>query len=1445
MKFMYGYIAIFAVMFTTLTPLSVHAEFILEPPHLEVPGFDEYDCNHCHNLTENPLLECIICHKPTRKAPFDLTNRCLNCHGPEPSIYPAILAGTHSSGTSGTERFSYYVECVHCHDPHRHLQDQLYGTTYGKFVEIIISADLEVTDFTVEPPLEFEKHASAIIRFTDETEFDDGDDYYTEDICNTCHTQTNHHQRDGSAPGGQGHFDGTDCTSCHLHVNGFGAPAGGGACTACHAQEQGERRQIVGAGGDFGKMSHHVRGEVQDEDCMTCHYVVDHASQTVKLKDADQGDAQVYSYDPTDPAGLEAFCLSCHDEDGAADGEGLQPFSDGYEVPDIEGGVGSTWEDSAHRQIGFLPNGGSPLTCLGDGTTTGCHGDGHGSDNEKILSSEAGVGDIDEFCFNCHTEGGVMNPALSGGDLSDDIEQAFGLSVKHDLGTSFTIAGNTYELQCTTCHNPHVATGPYWESDQGMSSVTRPDLTTDPSINPRAMGTLLWGAAAGEKMNDYVGTGKYQTPGGSTHIFDGSQLPDYVTFCLDCHSNDIGSIKGKNWDADPHGKKRAGYSGLGIDYSTAWGPYQCPNGYNICGRAAGWGDEVDPALETYAWPVTPKGAGYVGFVRGAYSAAERNAGLNFTLCCTDCHEAHGSDKYSLMRKSLNAKFDGTELILSSNQADWHGLWQGGDPEGLCWSCHGGYQLTKEHFQWHHQTGYCSACHSDHHPDHIGMGAFECLGVCHSSDYAYGGGWGWYNPATFHENRKALSSSTAYDTADYSPELVLDMRFEGNLKDEHMWNLHGLFIVGSGSFVSGKVGTAIEINDNPVEIGAENAIWDSTNEGYTGNTSKITEMKYHMTLETWVYPTSDPSDGFDRYIITKHNYWSGGYSLKLKPTGGEYRAALITNMAYGGPTDEWDGEICNGLRGAYSSVAIPLNQWTHVATTFDTDKPDGDPGDLSVGRIRIYVNGEDVTTSNSAGEGECWAQPQAGEYWMTSMGEINQMYPGRCDWCGTALSVGGINWSEPNENFIGRLDEVMIWNSTKDASYFDGRVAPVLMKAFYAGDSIIVAFNEGVYGTGPGGALHALDFTIADCGGREIVSVEHTPGEATATLTLDSEMDLTDVGVCTVAAAASTITDGLGSAYAEAIPVVISLSDECPTGEIGVELDEDVASPYVFDEQYKLVGRVNNPVISLPGDGYFHGDENEATYIDLDNNDTCMKEANALTIEARVKPSVVDLDFFDGDGDGIDDDDDPDEIGLRNSTQQRVFERKKAIQFIIFRGNWVGDGVVERAGKARVNVKYFVDSASRHDCPHPHWPDDPYEGADSRWHELSSDMEQYPIVAEHWYRIRVVFNSDKSGIPGSSGIPVDIFADDQGTDGLDTDQLWDGFINIAMLDVPTCKFGGLPGDFIALEDGYSCIGDNLNHSDIPGDTNNTLFKGLIDWVTWKPVADYSGVDDSPH
>ena len=215
---------------------------------------------------------------------------------------------------------------------------------------------------------------------------------------------------------------------------------------------------------------------------------------------------------------------------------------------------------------------------------------------------------------------------------------------------------------------------------------------------------------------------------------------------------------------------------------------------------------------------------------------------------------------------------------------------------------------------------------------------------------------------------------------------------------------------------------------------------------------------------------------------------------------------------------------------------------------------------------------------------------------------------------------------------------------------------------------------------------------------------------------------------------------------------------------------------------------------------------------------------------------------------------------RNYTGMRIAERQGTFQFTIFRAGFAGDYVESRKGKVRVILKYRTDDAARHTCPHPQWPDDDYAGNDAAMHQISTDIDQWPIVDNHWYKIRVVFNSDKSSAAGSNGTPVDIFLDDGGADGLNTPnptpgdptqnpdyEQWSGYVNASRTinESSSCKWGALPGDFVRTIDKFTSIGDNLNHTDIPGDTWDLMLKGKLDWFVWQPAADYTGVDDAPH
>jgi hypothetical protein len=170
----------------------------------------------------------------------------------------------------------------------------------------------------------------------------------------------------------------------------------------------------------------------------------------------------------------------------------------------------------------------------------------------------------------------------------------------------------------------------------------------------------VWGDESGEKMADYIsGLGLiYQPPynAGGGYERDADTQPDYNTFCLKCHSTSQtstlhGIVNAVNWNTSKHGKGVAYVYG-GFAFGNLKPPY----------------DEAN---------------------RGKY-----------VLCCTDCHEPHGSTNSFLLRKTVN----GVSAL----------------PAGDGSSTAGGY--------WYY---WCSACHVNNHAG-PGTRCGDAMG-CHLSN----------------------------------------------------------------------------------------------------------------------------------------------------------------------------------------------------------------------------------------------------------------------------------------------------------------------------------------------------------------------------------------------------------------------------------------------------------------------------------------------------------------------------------------------------------------------------------------------------------------------------------------------------------------------------------------------------------------------------------------
>jgi hypothetical protein len=117
------------------------------------------------------------------------------------------------------------------------------------------------------------------VKFFDTTgpnSFADGDTTF-DGVCEVCHTQTNHHRNDGSAPGDFdesnnfiGHNDGDRCTDCHSHSEGFQA-----SCGSCH--------DYPATSGSHPKHLDPLIADYYNIDCSTCHYEAPHQSGAAEI----------------------------------------------------------------------------------------------------------------------------------------------------------------------------------------------------------------------------------------------------------------------------------------------------------------------------------------------------------------------------------------------------------------------------------------------------------------------------------------------------------------------------------------------------------------------------------------------------------------------------------------------------------------------------------------------------------------------------------------------------------------------------------------------------------------------------------------------------------------------------------------------------------------------------------------------------------------------------------------------------------------------------------------------------------------------------------------------------------------------------------------------------------------------------------------------------------
>jgi len=530
---------------------------------------DGEDCTacHAHNGGFQPALvtpppphnavTCTACHvtPDTYVANAAIPNyACESCHG---TGSPGTGAGG-SDLNVGTHYSNHYVDpatgqvmslnCVECHNPMA-IQTNFRGNNNLKFIRSTIRGN----------SVAFEARTGQY-SFADDSN-KPADMTTVNYLCDTCHTQTIHHQADGTAPAGQSHNDGLDCTACHTHSGGFQPSNGSGNCNICHNQSPPygstdvNRRQIIEAvpgdgTGDFVRTSHHVTDGtpsnqvVTPQDCTVCHDMSKHATfgdgVSVYLKDQNGGASVTYN---GTAQSAESFCLSCHD------GSHTKPFpSDNNNPPNIAGG----WSGASHAASG-------QASCLD------CHAQGHGSDFAKILPEVNEPG----FCYNCHAPAGP----------GDDIQSEFAKADGHPV----TATGS--QVQCLDCHDPHQATSGNKIAGVTGATVTGQVKTTNVTVFELCLKChtdkqRTFDPAAIQTATGMANTGYHPVAASGRNIskalfnqlksaFNLSTMDDLNSLtiqCTDCHNSEVtGSVQGPVTTSNLRSTDRASrYTGTSV-----------------------------------------------------------------------------------------------------------------------------------------------------------------------------------------------------------------------------------------------------------------------------------------------------------------------------------------------------------------------------------------------------------------------------------------------------------------------------------------------------------------------------------------------------------------------------------------------------------------------------------------------------------------------------------------------------------------------------------------------------------------------------------------------------------------------------------------------------------------------------------------------------------------
>jgi hypothetical protein len=623
----------------TIYLLSSLAFFILIPVvaiQAQLPPHDSSNgivCRDCHYFAQQNGILTITVPKGAEQETV-----CKSCHNPDGQASSMSSVGNHLVNGGDT-----IIDCGSCHNPHRpdttidpHTGTEADNLSLIRNKTRHVEGALDLAIFQQRP-----EHFA----------FDEGNEPWN-GICQTCHTQTNHHTNDATAD--HQHEAGSDCLTCHSHQAGFAAS--GGDCVGCHSNSQGSRRAVV-AEFPVDNIHAHYGTALDEASCLVCHSVDTHMDGYVELVDPDDG--SIYRFmspgDLDSDPDLSNFCANCHDDDGAQRlAAPLDPFGNGNMPPDVAtqflgtlqwdewygdfcfGSEGTLRQVNSHHDISDSDQAwsGAKIECLN------CHGAHNSSSDTPIAdpSNQAQIwtGEINDFCLTCHYGGnGPLDPLFPIGLLGPDVVgpmvpmrgldtgsnctsynlapwwvdytwtySPHGLDSKRYWGGYPNLPNSDAVLDCTVCHDPH---GSYTATNTlGNPYMIRDFVDGTPFIDDgNRPNPSTWNPVPGT-------SGSVVVTISGTSVDWGSE----DSLCIKCHATWLESY---SWHSYCNGCQTCHNHGQSWD-GYDWGPGNDDD--TNCGEIGGTSSASVPQPEIQS--------------NQASSAHQGDSGQS----CSECHESH-------------------------------------------------------------------------------------------------------------------------------------------------------------------------------------------------------------------------------------------------------------------------------------------------------------------------------------------------------------------------------------------------------------------------------------------------------------------------------------------------------------------------------------------------------------------------------------------------------------------------------------------------------------------------------------------------------------------------------------------------------------------------------------------------------------------------------------